>query len=113
MYHDVFRRRPEESGYLVPGSSQYKVEAERFRAHLTAITELTAHDPLVATGVNAQATVPAANGGRATLPFALTFDDGGSSAYSIIAPMLEEYGWRGHFFVATEHLGSDGFITAA
>jgi len=109
MYHDVIRERPDESGYLVPGSAQYKLTVERFREHLVAIAELTDHAPAVATGSTRPASTSATSG---VAPFAMTFDDGGSSAYSIIAPMLEEYGWRGHFFVATEHLGTERFITA-
>lgn len=109
MYHDVILERPDESGYLVPGSAQYKLTVERFREHLVTIAELTEHAPVIAFD-STRAGSASATGGVA--PFALTFDDGGSSAYSIIAPMLEEFGWRGHFFVATEHLGTERFITA-
>jgi peptidoglycan/xylan/chitin deacetylase (PgdA/CDA1 family) len=41
---------------------------------------------------------------------ALTFDDGGASAEHV-ARLLEEYGWRGHFFVTTGRVGSQGFLT--
>jgi peptidoglycan/xylan/chitin deacetylase (PgdA/CDA1 family) len=40
----------------------------------------------------------------------LTFDDGGVSAYSQIADELEERGWRGYFFVATDWIGKAGFL---
>jgi peptidoglycan/xylan/chitin deacetylase (PgdA/CDA1 family) len=40
----------------------------------------------------------------------LTFDDGGRSALSETAPMLERRGWRGHFFVTTDRIGASGFL---
>lgn len=42
---------------------------------------------------------------------ALTFDDGGSSAPEI-ARSLEDFGWRGHFFVTTDRIGAPGFVPA-
>ena len=42
----------------------------------------------------------------------LTFDDGGASAYTIIADLLEERGWRGHFFITTDFIGRPAFLTA-
>ena len=42
----------------------------------------------------------------------LTFDDGGESAYTTIAPLLERRSWRGHFFVTTSYVGRPGFLTA-
>src|SRR5205823_11855730 len=41
----------------------------------------------------------------------LTFDDGGASAITTIAPMLEEFGWRGHFFITTDYIDAPGFLT--
>ena len=39
----------------------------------------------------------------------LTFDDGGLSAYTPVATMLEENAWRGYFFVTTGCIGPPGF----
>ena len=39
----------------------------------------------------------------------LTFDDGGKSAVRI-ADLLEEQGWRGHFFITTAMIGEPGFV---
>jgi peptidoglycan/xylan/chitin deacetylase (PgdA/CDA1 family) len=44
-------------------------------------------------------------------PLLLTFDDGGASAYDPVADLLEERGWRGHFFVATDFVDRPGFLT--
>lgn len=40
----------------------------------------------------------------------LSFDDGGESAYSIVADILEERGWLGHFFISTDYIGNKGFL---
>jgi peptidoglycan/xylan/chitin deacetylase (PgdA/CDA1 family) len=45
------------------------------------------------------------------MPVLLTFDDGGASFYDPIAPMLEEFGWRGHFFISTDYIGRPEFMT--
>src|SRR5437588_17485 len=49
----------------------------------------------------------------ASPPWLLTFDDGGVSAYTCIAGMLEEFGWRGHFFVTANYVGSPSFLSGA
>jgi peptidoglycan/xylan/chitin deacetylase (PgdA/CDA1 family) len=46
-----------------------------------------------------------------SLPWLLTFDDGGASAATVIAAMLEARGWRGHFFVTTGRVGSPAFLS--
>lgn len=49
----------------------------------------------------------------AALPFALTFDDGGVSLYTVIADRIEALGWRAHCFVPTDTIGRPGFLTRA
>src|SRR5439155_279734 len=46
-------------------------------------------------------------------PVLLTFDDGGASAYGCVADLLEGAGWRGHFFITTDYLGTPGFVGGA
>jgi peptidoglycan/xylan/chitin deacetylase (PgdA/CDA1 family) len=43
----------------------------------------------------------------------LTFDDGGASAATHIADLLERRGWRGHFFITAAKVDSPGFVTRA
>lgn len=38
---------------------------------------------------------------------ALTFDDGFEECYSVIAPLLEQYGTRGAFFINANYIGSN------
>jgi peptidoglycan/xylan/chitin deacetylase (PgdA/CDA1 family) len=43
----------------------------------------------------------------------LTFDDGGISAYSIIADLLEDRNWIGHFFVTAGWIGTRAFMNVS
>lgn len=99
MYHDVVDG-PDCAASGFPGrhSAIYKLGRRDFGLHLAAIE---------------RAVAPRFGGedGRAQ-PVILTFDDGGVSAYGTIAPMLEEHGWRGYFFVTTGCIGQPGFLTA-
>lgn len=96
IYHDVVEdERRDSVGFPGPLAARYKHSPELFARHLEAIESSGCDIGLAANGVQ-----PAA---------ALTFDDGGSSA-PLIAEMLEERGWRGHFFVTTERIGTPGFV---
>jgi len=91
LYHDVVPdQRFDLSGFQGPGPNLYKLEQTEFRRHLESIARVSA-------------------GGRPLL----TFDDGGSSAYSPVAGMLEEFGWTGHFFITTDRIGTRGFLNGA
>src|SRR5262245_28033911 len=100
LYHDVVPPgESESSGFPGGDSAIYKIELSDFEEHIralasiidrpTKVSELCAlHDP-------------------STL---LTFDDGGSSAHTFIADMLDKRGWHGHFFVTTNWVGQRGFL---
>ncbi|HEX4671829.1 MAG TPA: polysaccharide deacetylase family protein [Solirubrobacteraceae bacterium] len=97
IYHDVVAAaRQDECGFPGAIAARYKLEPDRFEAHLDAIA---------ATGV----TIGGIGDGSGA---ALTFDDGGASALDA-AEVLERRGWRGHFFVTTGRIGTPGFLTAA
>jgi peptidoglycan/xylan/chitin deacetylase (PgdA/CDA1 family) len=85
LYHDVVPdQRFDLSGFQGAGPNVYKLDPAEFRRHLEAIARATA-------------------GGEQPV---LTFDDGGASAFSPVAGMLEEFGWRGHFFITTGRIGT-------
>jgi len=91
MYHDVVDNgNYSGSGFPGPGADRYKLDRVEFERHLRAIREAIGSQPVL-----------------------LTFDDGGVSAHERIAGMLEEFGWRGHFFVTTDWIGQPGFLNAA
>jgi peptidoglycan/xylan/chitin deacetylase (PgdA/CDA1 family) len=105
LYHDVVESADwDSSGFTGPGTAKYKMSRAEFEAHLAAIARVrdtassTAHD--------------LANSSSGTLPFLLTFDDGGESAATRIAGLLEKYKWRGHFFVTASQIGKKGFLNA-
>jgi len=108
-YHDVIDGADfDGSGFPGEAAASYKVTTARFAAQLTAIA---------ATGVHALGHARDAIDGRFAgdpRPAVLfTFDDGGVSAYRSAAPLLEAHGWRGHFFVTTDRIGTPGFLDAA
>lgn len=87
MYHDVVENgNYAASGFAGEGADIYKLDRKEFARQLAAIE--------------------AAGGGEVLL----TFDDGGASAYDPISGMLEQYGWRGYFFVTTDWIGRPGFL---
>ncbi|HEV2762736.1 MAG TPA: polysaccharide deacetylase family protein, partial [Pyrinomonadaceae bacterium] len=124
MYHDVVHAgRPDESGFAGADAALYKLTRGDFVRHLHALREASDAPPAVAseltdasgpTGTNAPEPRTNANASdSARAPWLLTFDDGGVSAHTIVADLLEEYGWRGHFFVTTGRVGTQGFLTRA
>lgn len=103
LYHDVVDGSDwESSGFTGPGTAKYKMNRIEFEAHLAAIAAARDTPPLSAHELG--------NAGVEALPFLLTFDDGGESAATRIAGMLEKYGWRGHFFITAGQIGKKGFV---
>ncbi len=106
MYHDVVEKGQEEaSGFTGPESAIYKLERSRFEEHLQAIG---------AAGCSARGRVidPGEEDANET-PLYITFDDGGVSAATLAADMLERFGWRGHFLVTAGRIGTAGFLDAS
>ena len=104
LYHDVVEPgRPEASGFQGAGPDRYKLDRPEFDDHLRALAEQVRHPPVAAPELD--------EGSGSPLPWLLTFDDGGGSA-RLIGETLAERGWRGHFFVTTDFIGTDGFVTA-
>jgi peptidoglycan/xylan/chitin deacetylase (PgdA/CDA1 family) len=102
LYHDVLENADwESSGFTGPGTAKYKLSRSAFEAHMAAVAAVRDTAPSTAHEL--------ANA-RETLPFLLTFDDGGESAATRVAGLLEKYGWRGHFFVTAGQIGKKGFL---
>ncbi|MGH9722124.1 MAG: polysaccharide deacetylase family protein [Bryobacteraceae bacterium] len=102
MYHDVVDSDWDASGFPGRGAAVYKLHRQDFANHLDTI-----HAAIAPGRVQI---VTAAEG---PCPVLLTFDDGGSSAYSPTADFLERRSWRGHFFVTTGRIHTPGFLTGA
>ena len=91
MYHDVVAAGEEDaSGFPGRDAALYKVTPDTFAAHLDAIADRPAP--------------------RVRPAPVITFDDGGRSAMEA-ATMLETHGWRGHFFVTANYIGTRGFLS--
>jgi len=105
LYHDVvLPGQSTASGFNNPGSARYKLDVEEFSRHLRAIAQETRRVP--------SSIFTLLNSASASPHLLLTFDDGGSSAYTTIADLLESYGWRGHFFVTANYIGTETFVTS-
>jgi peptidoglycan/xylan/chitin deacetylase (PgdA/CDA1 family) len=100
LFHDVVDP-PAESGFAGAIADGYKLGVEAFDAHLDAALAAQSW------GVRLVASRAAA----AISGMALTFDDGGESYATEIAPRLEDRGVRGHCFVTTGRIGSPGFLS--
>lgn len=92
MYHDVYYRDSNESGFLRERDLLYKMEAGAFEEQVRTISEYC----------------KTANLSKEHVVF--TFDDGGKSFYSVIAPILEKYGYKGLFFITTKYIGTNTFL---
>ena len=97
MYHDVCDDA-EASGFPGGGPALYKISPAEFSRHLAAISEKIEEKP------NRVGDEQKSD----TLVF-ITFDDGGKSAIEA-ADLLEDKGWRGHFFITTSKIGTASFV---
>jgi peptidoglycan/xylan/chitin deacetylase (PgdA/CDA1 family) len=103
LYHDVVPAgEVAASGFAGAGADRYKLDDDVFAAHLDAIAAAAPRAPV---------TIAAADPDGESLM--LTFDDGGVSAYTVIAGLLEARGWRGHFLVTSGRVGDPTFLAPA
>lgn len=94
MYHDVYRHSIKESGFNTNGANHYKIAFDAFEEQLQILSEMIANNLIKKEDV------------------ILTFDDGGVSFSDVIMPLLGKYGFKGHFYISTDYIGEDGFMTA-
>lgn len=86
MYHDVVSETDKSSGFQNESAFMYKVDATKFEEQVKAIQECEV---------------------------IFTFDDGGVSFLTTVAPILEKYGKTGLFFISTKYIDTPGFLTRA
>jgi peptidoglycan/xylan/chitin deacetylase (PgdA/CDA1 family) len=103
-YHDVIVGDDfDSSGYPGAGPASYKLADADFEEHLRSIAQAVDHAPVTVSRL--------LDGTAGACPFFLTFDDGGRSAHSYIADSLEKRGWRGHFLVTGDPVGTKTFMS--
>lgn len=106
LYHDVIEEDDwDSSGFPGSAAAKYKLARQDFEAHVSAAAK--AHPSRAVTAYD----VVSENFSGA--PLLVTFDDGGSSAISPVADLLEARGWRAHFFITVNQIGKRGFMSAA
>ncbi|HLJ92002.1 MAG TPA: polysaccharide deacetylase family protein [Gemmataceae bacterium] len=104
LYHDVIARdQSDASGFPGGGAARYKLTPAEFRQHVNALQHAVCTPPVLA---------PDLLGHAGKEPgWLLTFDDGGISAIDPIADLLEENGWKGHFFITVNYIDSPTFVS--
>ena len=107
LYHDVIENGDfRESGFNGIGPDSYKLNLSNFKSHLKVSAPKLAKQGILFTDF-----LSGRNTDLKNLRL-ITFDDGGISFLTRIAPLLESYHATGVFFVATGFLGSNGFLNA-
>lgn len=91
MYHDIYRDSVKESGFQNNSAFQYKVQLEEFERHVAAVSEYCKQ--------------------HTDTEVEFTFDDGGVSFFTYVAPILEKYELHGSFFISTKYLDTPLFLT--
>ena len=109
MYHDVLPEgaATEFSGFSGASAFAYKLSVKQFETHLNQVSEAVRQKNVRVS------TIEQVLQGKRDDSVLITFDDGGVSALSHAAPMLEARGFRGHFFIATDYISKPGFLTEA
>jgi peptidoglycan/xylan/chitin deacetylase (PgdA/CDA1 family) len=105
LYHDLVEGDDfSASGFPGRDADRYKLDVAEFAQHLRSIASAASNKP--GTALELLQSTAAAE------PLVLvTFDDGGVSAYTHTAGLLEDVGWPGHFMVTTDRIGSPSFMT--
>ena len=86
MYHDVVSSKVSQSGFENDTAYQYKISSSQFEEQVCALLDYDVE---------------------------YTFDDGGVSFLLEAAPILEKYGKRGVFFIASDYIDTPGFLTSS
>lgn len=103
LYHDVFVGTDHTwSGFPDADAAPYKLPYDAFARHMESLRGAGLR-PVRADGL------PETGG----LPLLLTFDDGGRSAISPVAELLDDFDWNAHFFITGDRIGTRGFLDAA
>jgi len=102
LYHDIVPAGQFAlSGFQSPDADIYKLDCRDFEGHLKRIAAVLDSPPAHSSEVRLA--------GRIRL--LITFDDGGISAWLHTADLLEQFGWRGYFFVTTDRINTPGFLS--
>jgi peptidoglycan/xylan/chitin deacetylase (PgdA/CDA1 family) len=100
-YHRIVKNPGEIKGF-------FDVCAGELEAHVQAALQIWGKAATPADLQNEQR-----EGSNSRTGFLVTFDDGTADHYFTAAPLLERHGLHGVFFVNTDRLGTEGYLTLA
>jgi peptidoglycan/xylan/chitin deacetylase (PgdA/CDA1 family) len=104
LYHDVIAPPAwDASGFPGAAAGSYKLSVHDFERHVEAIGQAVAG--------RAVSVLEMLTRGSPGHDLLISFDDGGASACSTIADVLEARAWRGHFFITTDYIGHPAFVS--
>ena len=93
MYHDIYTCDTTESGFQRKRDLPYKISALSFEEHVKTIKYYCENNRVSQEHV------------------VFTFDDGGKSFSTVVAPILEKYGFKGLFFISSKFIGLENFLS--
>src|SRR5260370_18737523 len=97
VYHDVIEESDwNSSGFTGPGTAKYKLSRREFEAHVESIAKMRHEPPKLARELTTVI--------DDTVPFLLTFDDGGESPITAGARLLQKLGSSRAFFFYVEDI---------
>jgi peptidoglycan/xylan/chitin deacetylase (PgdA/CDA1 family) len=99
MFHDVTDGSNDE---FIGPKALYKLHKRDFHDHILSVRTQAKRIPV--------SSIRSFTTWEGTARVFLTFDDGELGAYTCIADELEQYRWRGHFFITTNWIGLPGFL---
>ncbi len=106
LYHDAVEKGGDDaSGFPGKHASIYKLETCEMERHFQAVRDYRDIRTAYVTDF-----IHGSTNGR--IPFFLTFDDGGISAATRIADLLDKFGWTGHFFVTGAYIDTPAFVSS-
>lgn len=100
MYHGIVDETHSE---IHPGGDFYSLPAANFRDHLKLINSL-GFNTITFNELSSNENLPPE-------PLIITFDDGERNNIEVAIPILQEFGFRAVFFVSTDTINSEGYLT--
>lgn len=104
LYHDIVDDSAfSSSGFQGAEADVYKMDREEFLRHVRAIDLASDTKPVSVLDVMDKH--------HSGPPPLLTFDDGGVGAFPRTMDILDDLGWKGHFFITVDYIGKPGFLS--
>ncbi|MBI5150103.1 MAG: polysaccharide deacetylase family protein [Candidatus Omnitrophica bacterium] len=100
MYHSILAPNAPAPGEREAGAELYDVSAEKFRAQLSWLKEHQYRSVTVHKNLDV----------FSRREILITFDDGEKNNYTAALPLLQEFGFTGHFFLIAKRVGKEGYM---